>query len=226
MNNSIVKSTSDIVLALANAGRVGPEQVGDLIQSIYERLKLIEIDSYTITAPETPIDSSVDASLTFERRGQKGSKNAGGDEGASYLDKALTDDIDTLEGQDKSSKGVDNSTASASNTPISESQILSLKDEILAVHESTTGSTQFKSEWLGVFPDRIICFEDKKECVLLKSYLRKFSLTPDQYRKKWHLPDDYPMIPPHYLANKREAALKVGLGREVRSNRRMSADII
>lgn len=63
-------------------------------------------------------------------------------------------------------------------------------------------------------PDYLICLEDGKKLKMLKRYLRsRYSLTPDQYRMKWGLPADYPMVASNYAAKRSEFAKKIGLGR-------------
>src|ERR1700721_1057150 len=53
----------------------------------------------------------------------------------------------------------------------------------------------------SITPDFIVCLEDGKKLKMLKRYLRgKFKLTPDEYRTKWGLPADYPMVAPNYAA--------------------------
>lgn len=66
----------------------------------------------------------------------------------------------------------------------------------------------------SITPDYLICLEDGKRLKMLKRYLRsRFSLTPDQYRAKWGLPADYPMVASNYAARRSEFAKKIGLGR-------------
>jgi predicted transcriptional regulator len=66
----------------------------------------------------------------------------------------------------------------------------------------------------SVTPDYLICLEDGKKLKMLKRYLRsRFKLTPDQYRAKWGLPADYPMVTANYAAKRSEFAKKIGLGR-------------
>ena len=66
----------------------------------------------------------------------------------------------------------------------------------------------------SVTPDHIVCLEDGKKLKMLKRYLRsRFKLTPDQYRAKWGLPADYPMVAANYAAKRSEFAKKIGLGR-------------
>src|SRR5690242_5776131 len=63
-------------------------------------------------------------------------------------------------------------------------------------------------------PDYLICLEDGKKLKMLKRYLRsRYGLTPDQYRTKWGLPADYPMVASNYAARRSEFAKKIGLGR-------------
>ena len=66
----------------------------------------------------------------------------------------------------------------------------------------------------SVAPDYIVCLEDGKKLKMLKRYLRsRFNLSPDEYRAKWQLPADYPMVAPAYAAQRSEFAKKIGLGR-------------
>jgi len=52
---------------------------------------------------------------------------------------------------------------------------------------------------------------------MLKSYLRtNFNMTPEEYRAKWNLPKDYPMVAPNYAARRRELAVQIGLGKNGR----------
>jgi predicted transcriptional regulator len=66
----------------------------------------------------------------------------------------------------------------------------------------------------SVRPDHIICLEDGKKLKMLKRYLRTtYDMTPEQYRAKWDLPPDYPMVAPNYAAQRSEFAKKIGLGK-------------
>ncbi|HLN22715.1 MAG TPA: MucR family transcriptional regulator [Patescibacteria group bacterium] len=67
----------------------------------------------------------------------------------------------------------------------------------------------------SVTPDYIICLEDGKKLKMLKRHLRTtYNMTPDDYRAKWALPPDYPMVAPNYAAQRSEFAKKIGLGRK------------
>lgn len=66
----------------------------------------------------------------------------------------------------------------------------------------------------SVTPGYIVCLEDGKKLKMLKRYLRsRYGLTPEEYRAKWGLPADYPMVAPDYAAQRSEFAKKIGLGR-------------
>lgn len=66
----------------------------------------------------------------------------------------------------------------------------------------------------SVTPEYIVCLEDGKKLKMLKRYLRsRYDLTPEEYRAKWGLPADYPMVAPNYAAQRSEFAKKIGLGR-------------
>ena len=65
----------------------------------------------------------------------------------------------------------------------------------------------------SIKPDYIVCLEDGKKLKMLKRYLRtKYNMTPEEYRSKWGLPRDYPMIAPSYAETRKELAVKIGLG--------------
>ncbi len=67
----------------------------------------------------------------------------------------------------------------------------------------------------SVKPDYIVCLEDGKKLKMLKRHIRTaFDLSPKDYRKKWGLPEDYPMVAPKYAKLRSELAKKIGLGRK------------
>ena len=63
--------------------------------------------------------------------------------------------------------------------------------------------------------DHIVCLEDGKKLKMLKRHLAtRYNLTQEQYRARWNLPADYPMVAPAYAEKRRELAKKIGLGRK------------
>jgi len=65
--------------------------------------------------------------------------------------------------------------------------------------------------------DYIVCLEDGKKLKMLKRYLRsRYDMSPDEYRRRWGLPADYPMVAPAYAARRSDFAKQIGLGRGVR----------
>ena len=69
----------------------------------------------------------------------------------------------------------------------------------------------------SVQPDHIVCLEDGKKLKMLKRYLRaRYNLSPDEYRRRWGLPPDYPMVAPAYAQRRSDFAREIGLGRGVR----------
>ena len=67
----------------------------------------------------------------------------------------------------------------------------------------------------SIKPDHIVCLEDGKKLKMLKRHLMThYSMTPDEYRSKWGLPRDYPMVAPNYAEQRRSLAVKIGLGRK------------
>jgi predicted transcriptional regulator len=102
-----------------------------------------------------------------------------------------------------------------------------LPDLIAAVHGALSGlgdepieaaPTEQKpavSVRSSVKPDYIVCLEDGKKLTMLKRYLQtNFGMTPQQYRAKWKLPADYPMVAPNYAEKRRTLAKAIGLGRK------------
>ena len=67
----------------------------------------------------------------------------------------------------------------------------------------------------SVNPDYIVCLEDGKKLKMLKRHLRTtYDMTPEEYRAKWNLPPDYPMVAPNYARQRSDFAKKIGLGRK------------
>ena len=73
----------------------------------------------------------------------------------------------------------------------------------------------------SISPDYIVCLEDGKKLKMLKRHLKTaYNLTPDEYRKRWGLPPDYPMVAPNYAKHRSNLAKKIGLGTKPRKRRR------
>jgi predicted transcriptional regulator len=71
----------------------------------------------------------------------------------------------------------------------------------------------------SVTADYIICLEDGKKLKMLKRYLRsQYGMTPEEYRTRWGLPADYPMVAPNYAAQRSRLAKQIGLGRTANNN--------
>ncbi len=69
----------------------------------------------------------------------------------------------------------------------------------------------------SVFPDHIFCLEDGKKLKMLKRHLKTaYNLTPDQYRERWGLAADYPMVAPNYARHRSSLAKQIGLGTKPR----------
>lgn len=92
-----------------------------------------------------------------------------------------------------------------------------------ALHQTVTKSVEPEEEPLvpavpikkSITPDHIICLEDGKKFKSLKRHIRThYNLTPDEYRQKWGLDADYPMVAPNYAAARSELAKSMGLGQQ------------
>jgi predicted transcriptional regulator len=70
----------------------------------------------------------------------------------------------------------------------------------------------------SVSDDYIVCLEDGKKLKMLKRHLKtRYNMTPDEYRKRWGLSDDYPMVAPNYAKQRSNLAKKIGLGTKPRA---------
>jgi predicted transcriptional regulator len=95
---------------------------------------------------------------------------------------------------------------------------------IKSVHEALSGLGKAAAEpevkqepavsiRASVKPDYVVCLEDGKKLKMLKRHLMThYQMTPEQYRAKWNLPADYPMVAPNYAEQRRALAKKIGLG--------------
>ena len=113
--------------------------------------------------------------------------------------------------------------AFVSNNPVPKGELPAL---IQIIHDALTGlsvgveNTAPKEEpkqpavsiRKSVTPEYLICLEDGKKFKSLKRHVGTHGLTPDQYRAKWNLPADYPMVAPNYAAARSALAKAIGLG--------------
>ena len=115
--------------------------------------------------------------------------------------------------------------AFVSNNSVSNKEI---PDLITSVHQTLMKVTGQAPEILkpavpkkrSVTPDFIVCLEDGKKLKMLKRHIRtSYNLSPKEYRQKWGLPDDYPMVAPKYAAQRSELAKKFGLGNAAKRRR-------
>lgn len=106
-----------------------------------------------------------------------------------------------------------------------------LPEVIRSVHRTVSGLAESKEAKTEARPkpavpvnksvtdDYIICLEDGKKLKMLKRYLRsRYNLSPDEYRRRWGLPADYPMVAPSYTARRSQFAKEIGLGRNGRKD--------
>ncbi|HWL04923.1 MAG TPA: MucR family transcriptional regulator [Xanthobacteraceae bacterium] len=111
------------------------------------------------------------------------------------------------------------------NNPLPPSEIPSLIDQVHAALTRVAGGRpgEVPAEPLrpavavkrSIHPDYLICLEDGKKFKSLKRHLRtQYGMTPEQYREKWGLPADYPMVAPSYAAARSQLAKNMGLGQQ------------
>jgi predicted transcriptional regulator len=111
---------------------------------------------------------------------------------------------------------VSNNTVSSAEIPILISRVYSalmrISNAVAAPAEPLTPAVPIKR---SITPEHLICLEDGKKFKSLKRHLRsQYQMTPDQYRAKWNLPTDYPMVAPKYAAVRSRLAKQMGLGQQ------------
>ena len=91
---------------------------------------------------------------------------------------------------------------------------LSMVDAVNAARATLRGTVVTPQQIAeSVQPDKIQCLEDGTWHIMLRRYIkRRFNMTPEQYRAKWDLPDDYPFVAPNYARVRSKIAKKTGLG--------------
>jgi predicted transcriptional regulator len=111
---------------------------------------------------------------------------------------------------------VSNNSVSVSDMPLLIEKVHSALAGLgTSVQEEQTKQEPAVSVRASVKPDYIVCLEDGKKLKMLKRHLMtRYQMTPEQYRAKWNLPADYPMVAPNYAAQRRDLAKKIGLGRK------------
>lgn len=114
---------------------------------------------------------------------------------------------------------VSNNTVSATDIPALINQVHAALTRVNAGGVDT-GNEALKpavSVKKSITPEYIVCLEDGKKFKSLKRHLRtQYNMTPEQYREKWNLPADYPMVAPNYAAARSELAKQMGLGQQRR----------
>jgi predicted transcriptional regulator len=116
--------------------------------------------------------------------------------------------------------------AYVSNNPVPAGDMPGLINQVHnALLRISSGHGEVQSEALkpaisvkrSITPDHIVCLEDGKKFKSLKRHLRtQYGMTPEQYREKWGLPADYPMVAPNYAAARSQLAKQMGLGQQRR----------
>jgi predicted transcriptional regulator len=114
--------------------------------------------------------------------------------------------------------------AYVSTNKIASGSLSGLIDDVhKALHRTATGQVEAPEESLkpavpikkSITPDYLICLDDGKKFKSLKRHLRTHhDLTPEEYRQRWGLPADYPMVAPNYAKARSSLAKKMGLGRK------------
>lgn len=113
-----------------------------------------------------------------------------------------------------------------SNNAVNQADLATMITTVFETLEGLSGPREEPVEELkpavsikkSVTDEYIVCLEDGKKLKMLKRHLStSYDLTPDEYRAKWGLPSDYPMVAPAYARKRQELAKKIGLGRKKKS---------
>lgn len=146
----------------------------------------------------------------------------------------IEENVERLAKEDKLRMTVDMVAAYLSNNQVATSQISEVLQSVftsLSDIEAGSAASRHEAQRLAVpvrrsvTPDYIVCLEDGKRLKMLKRHLQTvYGMTPEEYRAKWGLPADYPMVAPRYAQQRSEFAKKIGLGRAEQrlSNRKRS----
>ena len=120
--------------------------------------------------------------------------------------------------------------AYVSNNSVPAAEIPALINQVhSALQRVSSGQAETAAEPLkpavpvkrSITPEYIVCLEDGKKFKSLKRHLRtQYNMTPEQYREKWGLPPDYPMVAPNYAAARSQLAKQMGLGQQRRRRSR------
>ncbi len=135
----------------------------------------------------------------------------------------MTEEVNTPAGNELFELTADIVAAYVGNNAVPANELPALINDVYKALSSavTDGGEEKKKEELkpavpirrSVHPDYIICLEDGKKFKSLKRHLRThYDMSPEEYREKWGLPPDYPMVAPNYAKARSELAKKMGLG--------------
>ena len=128
---------------------------------------------------------------------------------------------DTINHTDLLSMTADIVSAHVSNNTVSKAELPGLIETVYKALGNLSGVAMMSGDQpqpavpvkKSVHPDYIICLEDGKKLKMLKRHLKSaYNMTPEEYREKWHLPLDYPMVAPNYAQKRSELAKNSGLG--------------
>jgi predicted transcriptional regulator len=111
---------------------------------------------------------------------------------------------------------VSNNTVAANELPVLISSVYGalagLGESVVQVEERSAPAVSVRA---SIKPDHIVCLEGGRKMKMLKRHLRTdHGMTPEQYRQRWNLPADYPMVAPNYSERRRDLAMQIGLGRK------------
>ena len=141
----------------------------------------------------------------------------------------MTGNSDNIEHADAIHLASDIVAAYVSNNKVNADQLPSLLQDVFG---AVSGLAEDAHAFVGkrepavpiaksVTPDFVICLEDGKKLKMLKRYLRThYDLTPEEYRRKWGLPADYPMVAPNYAKRRSQFAKDIGLGTAATTKRK------
>jgi predicted transcriptional regulator len=235
MTTDLLEMSVNLVTAHLTQNRMEARDVPGFIREIHATLSALQQEQNITTAssvavqPPPAADAIVvpDAAVAplasvAHQTDSSGYKNSPVDMVAVKPDDAAAAQMQVASETNQSEQGASNKIAYTRDNNLDDPVFAGL-DPWLAARISPNVARKLDAEnplHPSVYQNFIICLEDGQQVTLLRPHIKKrYGLTESEYKVKWNLPDNYPMAPPEYLAQKRKQALKGGLGRSVRARR-------
>lgn len=199
---AIMRMVTDVIIAQISQNKVDTEALPGLTRELFVTLKSVT----ETTHDDESIDDNYLADIIMGKHSVEGMY--------SKAMNTLSDKRDNIE-QDVSSREKDKEADAHFAQPETGNSVHSVReekqDERMSEDENRIPAVPIED---SVLPDQIICLEDGVAKKMLKRYLKtSFNMTPEEYKAKWGLPEDYPMVAPNHSKRRSEIAYTKGFGK-------------